>query len=585
MIPPFRQWTLGAALLVGAAGAAAQQPSLTNENPASAHLQFFYTAVKNNILRGAEKMPEEHYAFKPAPDVRSFGQLVAHIADGQFFLCSAVGKQPNPNGANLGPGDLSQAIEQGKSTKAHLTTALKDSFAFCDPIIGALADPVLKEPVKVLGRDRQKAGPATLMLIHLWEHYGNMVTYLRIKGLVPPSSEPAPAQPPQPAPAKQPPVPQPAAHSQSSLQGQPASQPAEKKEAPGGRVEAMPPGWRMRLDSGAVHTSNEHAEEGLKFWTMPPGWHITSGPAAIYYDPAQAAGGEFRLESQTFLFPPGERREGYGFFFGGKNLERENLFYTYFLVRRDGRFLIRQRDGAATKDLVPWTEHPAIVPWTSGTSKNELAIETNGASVDFIVNGQKVNSLPRSAAPTDGLVGLRVNHYVNIHITYLSIKPRGAAARAIEHTVTVAAPLGHVWKAWTTQEGVTSFFGPEAKLELTPGGPYEIIFDVNEKNQGCAGCTVIAFEPMKRLSFTWNAPPHLRNVRRQFSRVTLEFAPAGASSTRVRMVHDDWGAGEEWDQAFAYFQRAWPAVLGNLQYRFAQGPVQWKDGKFTVAQP
>jgi uncharacterized protein YndB with AHSA1/START domain len=365
-----------------------------------------------------------------------------------------------------------------------------------------------------------------------------------------------------------------------------ASAPAGKKEVPAGTAEAMPPGWKMRLDGGATH-SGEHAAEGApKFWTMPPGWHITSGPAAIYYDPAQLATGEFRLESQTFLFPPGERREGYGFFFGGKDLESDSASYTYFLLRRDGRYLIKQRTGSATKELVPWTEHAAIVKHPGGddTAKNEMAIETNGANVDFLVNGQRVHSLPRTAAPTDGLVGLRVNHEVNIHITYLSIKPRGAAARTIEKEITVAAPVADVWNAWTTREGVTSFFGPDAKLELRAGGPYEIIFDVNEKNQGCTGCTVIAFEPMQRLSFTWNAPPHLRNVRRQFSRVTVAFTSVDAGTTRVRMVHDDWGVGEEWDQAYAYFQQAWPAVLGNLQYRFAKGPVQWKDGRFVAAQ-
>lgn len=369
-------------------------------------------------------------------------------------------------------------------------------------------------------------------------------------------------------------------------QTQPVSAPAGKKGVPAGTVEAMPPGWKMRLDSGPTHSGEHAVEGGPKFWTMPPGWHITSGPAAIYYDPAQIATGDFRLESQMFLFPPGERKEGYGFFFGGQHLDANTPSYTYFLLRRDGRYLIKQRTGSTTKELVPWTEHAAIVrhPGGDGTAKNEVAIETDGSNVNFLVNGQQVYSLPRSAAPTDGLVGLRINHNVNIHVTYLSIKPRGAGARTIEREITVPASLEEVWKAWTTREGVTSFFGPDAKLELRPGGSYEIIFDVNAPEQGCTGCTVIAFEPMKRLSFTWNAPPHLRNVRRQFSRVTLEFAPAGTGSTQVRMVHNDWGVGEEWDQAYAYFQQAWPAVLGNLQYRFAKGPVQWKDGRFTVAQ-
>jgi uncharacterized protein YndB with AHSA1/START domain len=356
--------------------------------------------------------------------------------------------------------------------------------------------------------------------------------------------------------------------------------------AAGTRREEMPPGWQMRVDSGAGHAGHA-AKEEPRFWTMPPGWHITSGPAAIYYDPSQVGQGSFRLESQTFLFPPGDHVEGYGFFFGGKDLAGDGASYTYFLLRRDGRYLIKQRTGTTTKDLVGWTEHPAIVKHPGGNhdAKNEMAMETNGTNVDFIVNGQKVHSLPRTQAPTDGQVGLRVNHNINIHITYLTIKPRGAGVRTIEREVTVAGSRAEVWKAWTTRAGVTSFFAPDAKVELTPGGAYEMYFDTTlaAGRKGGEGCQVIAFEPMKHLSFTWNAPPSLPNVRRQRSRVRLEFVAAGPQSTRVILVHDDWGTGAEWDQAYAYFQQAWPAVLGNLQYRFAKGPVQWKDGKFTVA--
>jgi uncharacterized protein YndB with AHSA1/START domain len=362
----------------------------------------------------------------------------------------------------------------------------------------------------------------------------------------------------------------------------PAARQSQPTQPPTDVKEEMPPGWKMRLDEAAEEKAPP------RFWTMPPGWHITSGPAAIYYDPQQIAGGDFRLDSQFFLFPPGDRNEGYGIFFGGKDLHNENIFYTYFLIRRDGSYLIKQRRGAQVRELAPWTAHPAIVKHdqsTESTAKNVLAIETRGKHVDFLVNDQRVHTLTRAQATTEGTVGLRVNHRVNAHITYLTIKPRGPQARRIEQQVTVAGSLEEVWQAWTTREGAITFFGPDAQIELQSGGKYEIFFDLNDGSQACTGCTVIRAEPRKRLSFTWNAPPHLRNVRRQFSRVTLAFSRSGARSTRVRLVHDDWGTGSEWDQAFAYFQKAWPGVLANLQYRFARGPVAWKDGKFIVAQP
>lgn len=367
-----------------------------------------------------------------------------------------------------------------------------------------------------------------------------------------------------------------------AVHAQMAQTPAEKTQAqkePTPAKEEMPAGWVMRTDQPL-----EKAPP--RFWTMPPGWHITSGPAAIYYDPAQIARGEFRLESQQFLFPPGERFEGYGFFFAGRDLDGPNQTYTYFLLRRDGKFTIKQRAGEQVKEVVPWTEHAAIAKHDGSDNavKNEPAIEARAADVDFIVNGQRVHSIPRAQLNPEGAVGLRVNHRVNIHITYLAIKPRGAAARKLEKEIVVAGSLADVWNAWTTRDGVTSFFAPDANLELKPGGKYEMLFDTTQREgrKGGEGCTVVAVEPMKKLVVTWNAPPTLPQVRRQFSRVTLTFHEEG-KNVRVKLLQDDWGSGPEWDEAYTYFDRAWGVVLGNLQYRFAKGPVEWKEGKFTVA--
>lgn len=186
----FTALLLGWSLVSPASGA--QPGPATDPNPASESLRFFYGVAKRNILRGAEKMPAEDYAFRPTPEVRSFGQIVAHIADTQYLFCSSARNEANPNGPNLAPGDASDVIERGMSGKAELVAALEAAFSYCDPVVEKLTDAEWKELARVLGEDRQRATPLMLTIVHLWEHYGNMVTYLRLKGIVPPSSEQRP---------------------------------------------------------------------------------------------------------------------------------------------------------------------------------------------------------------------------------------------------------------------------------------------------------------------------------------------------------------------------------------------------------
>ncbi|MGH9778617.1 MAG: SRPBCC family protein [Candidatus Acidiferrales bacterium] len=159
--------------------------------------------------------------------------------------------------------------------------------------------------------------------------------------------------------------------------------------------------------------------------------------------------------------------------------------------------------------------------------------------------------------------------------------------RRLRKQVTVAAPLAEVWKAWTTTEGVKTFFGPEAKVEAAVGGPFEIYFGPSqpEGQRGSEGCKVHSVVPMKLLAFTWNAPPTIPTIRNSgvHTVVYIELDESGPDQTRVTMTHVGWGAGEDWDKAYQYFDRAWDAVLGNLRYRFAVGPVQW-PGAFIRAE-
>jgi len=151
----------------------------TAGNPLSTSTKGLYTMAKNNLTKSAEKMPEEHYAFKPTADVRSFGQLVGHVADANYLFCSAVlGEQPPVRG-----------IEKSKTAKADLVQALKESFTYCDKAYDGMTDATAVDKAKFFGQERPKLGILDFNNMHDYEHYGNMVTYLRLKSIVPPSSE------------------------------------------------------------------------------------------------------------------------------------------------------------------------------------------------------------------------------------------------------------------------------------------------------------------------------------------------------------------------------------------------------------
>ena len=169
-----RTLTLLICLLVPAAVALAQ------DNPLSAHNKFVCGHVKNILLRSAEKMPEENYNFKPTEAVRSFGQVVEHVADSQYTFCSIVLGEKNP----------APKVEKSKTSKADLIVALKDAFAYCDKAYDSMTEASAIQMVKLMGGDTPKLGVLTVNNIHTVEHYGNLVTYMRMKDIVPPTSEP-----------------------------------------------------------------------------------------------------------------------------------------------------------------------------------------------------------------------------------------------------------------------------------------------------------------------------------------------------------------------------------------------------------
>jgi uncharacterized protein YndB with AHSA1/START domain len=152
--------------------------------------------------------------------------------------------------------------------------------------------------------------------------------------------------------------------------------------------------------------------------------------------------------------------------------------------------------------------------------------------------------------------------------------------RVIRAEVTVEAGVNEVWEAWTTEAGIKTFLAPAGNVELRAGGPYEVFFNPEAEpgQKGGEGNRVLAFQPRRMLSFTWNAPPSLPTVRPQRTHVVVRLKELAPDQTQVTLTHDGWGEGGEWDQALAYFSRVWgEVVLPRLQYRFATGPVDWEN--------
>lgn len=156
---------------------------------------------------------------------------------------------------------------------------------------------------------------------------------------------------------------------------------------------------------------------------------------------------------------------------------------------------------------------------------------------------------------------------------------RAAPERALNKEVLVQATVDQVWEAWTTQEGIVSFFAPHAEVDARVGGAFHIHMDPGAApgNKGADDMRFLALQPKKMISFDWNAPPHLPLARAQRTFVIVRMEFVDAQQTRVTLHHTGWGEGGEWDKAYAYFDRAWGNVLGNLQKRFVSGPQDWTE--------
>lgn len=156
--------------------------ALAQSNPFTDAAKAQFAQIKTNIIRTAEKVPEDLYAFKPTPEVRSLGQLLAHIADGNFGICGAgSGMKPTMSGIEK---------STGGNGKAAIQKALAASFEFCESAWASMDNTKSPEVVKTFLGTQPRFSVLSFNTSHVWEHYGNLVTYMRLKGIVPPSSEP-----------------------------------------------------------------------------------------------------------------------------------------------------------------------------------------------------------------------------------------------------------------------------------------------------------------------------------------------------------------------------------------------------------
>ena len=148
----------------------------------------------------------------------------------------------------------------------------------------------------------------------------------------------------------------------------------------------------------------------------------------------------------------------------------------------------------------------------------------------------------------------------------------------IRKEAVVDVPVAAAWKAWTTQEGVESFFAPEAIVEARPDGPYAIHFNpyAPPGMKGADGMRVLAVQENRMISFTWNAPPQFPEARGQRTVVIVRTEPLGEATTRVTLTHLGWGSGPSWDGAYDYFDKAWGTVMEWYEKRFREGPTDWK---------
>ncbi len=189
-------------------------------------------------------------------------------------------------------------------------------------------------------------------------------------------------------------------------------------------VAQAPKGWLLRVDR-STSASDPDAPGAVKFMAMGSGFHATNPQAAVYWNPANTASGNYTLKGTFTLLKPSGHNNYYGLVFGGAALEGASQNYVYFLIAQNGSWLVKHREGDATHDVAPkGAPHASIkTPDADGKSTNALEVRVVADKVDFLVNGVTVHSAPKTGllAKTDGIYGIRVNHMLEVQIDGLAV--------------------------------------------------------------------------------------------------------------------------------------------------------------------
>lgn len=185
-----------------------------------------------------------------------------------------------------------------------------------------------------------------------------------------------------------------------------------------------PAGWRVRIDR-SQNAQDPDDTPDLKTVAVGSGMRVTGGPAGTFWNPANMVTGNYTVRASFTLMKPSGHTNYYGLIFGGRNLEGANQSYVYFLVAQDGTFIIRHRVGNTVNDVKDSTPHTAVrQPDTTGRSVNVLEVRVAANTISYVVNGMVVHTTPKGGATamTDGIVGVRINHLLDVQVDAFAIQ-------------------------------------------------------------------------------------------------------------------------------------------------------------------